>query len=129
MPFDRTHRLAAATLVALLSAGATWAATPPVTVDTPPADAPPPPGPPPPHDPKFTAALDACAAEQGLPPPPRPGTRPDDAPPQGQRPDHAKFEACMTAKGFKRPPHPPGGHRGPPGPPPEGDADGGGSAN
>lgn len=129
MRFIRTHRLAAATLVALLCAGSASEAAPLAAADGPQSDmpAPPgPPGPPPPRDPRFGAALDACAAEQGLPPPPRPGTRPDGPPPEGKRPDHAKFEACMTAQGFKRPPHPPGDHRGPPGPPPEDDADGGG---
>jgi len=62
--------------------------------------------------------MEACAAE-------RPGG--DGPSRKGKRPDHAKFEACMAAKGFKRPPHPPGDHRGPPPPPPAGEADGGGN--
>jgi len=55
----------------------------------------------------FREALTACAAEQGLPPPPAPGEQP---PKQKKRPDRAKFDQCMSAKGFappeggKRPP-------------------------
>ncbi|SEM37061.1 protein transport protein SEC31 [Pseudoxanthomonas sp. GM95] len=129
MRFIRSHRLAAATLAALLSAGSAFAVDQSAVADTQAeADMPPPPpgppGPPPPHDPKFKAALDACAAELGLPPPPKPGE--DRKPPaDGKRPDFSRMEACMTAKGFKRPPHP-HGPPGPPGPPPEGEADGGG---
>jgi len=59
----------------------------------------------------FREALAACAAEQGLPPPPAPGERPQAEPSkQKKRPDRAKFDQCMSAKGFappkggKRPP-------------------------
>ncbi|MFE0502705.1 hypothetical protein ACFW0P_18190 [Lysobacter soli] len=55
--------------------------------DRPPAD----------HD-AFREAITACAAEQGLPPP---GERRE--PKDGQRPDHAKLDKCMSAKGFKPP--------------------------
>ena len=49
----------------------------------------------------FREAITACAAEQGLPPPPPPGERRE--PKDGQRPDHAKLDKCMSAKGFKPP--------------------------
>jgi|GEM_PF-6441183 len=60
----------------------------------------------------FREALSACAAEQGLPPPPAPGERPpgEGSSKQKKRPDRAKFDQCMSAKGFapptggKRPP-------------------------
>lgn len=64
----------------------------------------------------FQEALQACADEQGLPPPPAPGQKPDATKPdKAKRPDRRKFDTCMSAKGFE-PPH--RGH-GPGAPPPE----------
>jgi hypothetical protein len=53
-------------------------------------------------NPKLEAAMRACAAEQGATPP-VPGRPPADGP----QLDMAKFEACMTAKGFPKPKGPP----------------------
>lgn len=75
------------------------------------------------RNPEFDAAMQACAAEQGVAPLPAPGHRPapgergeaDEG--KGKRPDMKKLEACMAAKGFARPRGGPGGDRPPP--PPE----------
>ncbi|MDI9237811.1 hypothetical protein QLQ15_02655 [Lysobacter sp. LF1] len=77
---------------------------------------------PPREDTAFRAALAACAAEQGLPPPdaegkPRKPAK-GEAPPK--RPDRDKMDACLRGKGFE-PPHMRG--RGEPPPPPEGEDD------
>ena len=67
------------------------------------------PGPPPrERDPKFEAALSACRESSGAR--------------DGDRPDRAKIDACMSAKGFERPKAPPPGARGDR-PPPERDGD------
>lgn len=69
-----------------------------------------------PDNPQFRDALQACAAEQGLPPPPEPGQAHEPSgPPKGKRPDRNKLDACLRGKGFQ----PPGHGRG--APPPEDD--------
>ena len=73
----------------------------------------PPPGPPPgARNPQFEAALDECRQSLGIA--------------ADQRPDPAKMETCLTAKGFPKPKN--GPHRRPPmqdgaqpPPPPSGD--------
>lgn len=72
-------------------------------------DADPRPGPPPrERDPKFEAAIAACRESSGAR--------------DGERPDRAKIDACMSAKGFERPKGPPPGAHGDR-PPPESDGD------
>ncbi len=67
-------------------------------------------------DPAFREALQACAQEQGMALP-APGEGPP--PRDGARPDRARMDACLEAKGFEHPPGPPpdvGMRRGPGGP-------------
>lgn len=64
-----------------------------------------PPRQPPSQDPAFRAALEACAVEQGLPPPPANGKPREpakgDAP--AKRPDREKMDRCLQGKGFAPP--------------------------
>ncbi|HZX76374.1 hypothetical protein [Lysobacter sp.] len=64
-------------------------------------DPPPPPG----DHAGFDAALRDCAAEQGLPPPARGSGEKRRPPTDGKRPDRAKMDQCLKAKGFEPPPH------------------------
>ncbi|RPE75901.1 hypothetical protein [Vulcaniibacterium tengchongense] len=64
--------------------------------------------PPAPKGPEFRAALEACFAEQGLPPP-EPGQPRRLEAGEGKRPDRQKLDACLRGKGFAPPPR-----RGPP---------------
>lgn len=60
------------------------------------------------ENPQVKAALDSCRA-----------TVAKDA---NARPDHEAMKACMTAKGFKKPEHPPGAEKS--GPPKDGASEG-----
>ncbi|HEY0503772.1 MAG TPA: hypothetical protein VGD42_09785 [Lysobacter sp.] len=64
---------------------------------------------------RFRTAMRECAAEQGLPPPPEPGQPRSEGPPPDKRPDRARLDKCMSAKGFDAPPH----RGGRPPPPPD----------
>lgn len=78
----------------------------------------PPPRKAPHEDPAFHAALQACAAEQGLPAPgadkPREEAKSDTPP---KRPDRERMDTCLRGKGFTPPQF--RGRGGPPPMPPE----------